>query len=350
MALFTNTMCLVLVVAAVAGASPASAQDTSLLKYSGPDRQQKLIAAAQKEGSFTLYTSIAAKDHQALVAPFEKKYGIKVKLWRSSSVNVLRRTVTENAAKRYEVDAIYTDTLKMEALHRENLLQPVNSPYLKDLIPGAVPAHHEWAASMLSVWVQAYNTNLVKKEDLPKTYQDLLDPKWKGKLGIEAKIPEWYSTVVTDMGEENGVKLFQNIVARNGISVRHGLSVLNNLVVAGEVPLAITVFSYMPAASKREGAPIDWFALEPVAARGNGMGIARHAAHPNAALLFYDYMLTEEAQKLLVGLDYVPTNSAVPSPLGKLRIKMIDPVSSLDQIEKWTTSYEDVVLKGARKN
>jgi iron(III) transport system substrate-binding protein len=349
MAFFTTTMRLVLVFAVLAGALPATAQDASLLKYNGPDRQQKLIAAAQKEGGFTLYTSIAARDHQALIGPFEKKYGIKVKLWRSSSVNVLRRTVTESLAKRYEVDAIFTDVLKLEALHREKLLQPVNSPYHNDLIPGAVPAHKEWAAFMLSVWVQAYNTNLIKKEDLPKTYQDLLDPKWKGKLGIESKIPEWFSTVVLDMGEEKGIKLFQDIVARNGISVRHGLSVLNNLVVAGEVPLAITVFTYMPAASKGDGAPIDWFVLEPAAARGNGMGIARRAAHPNAALLFYDYLLSPEAQKLLAGLDYVPANTAVPSPLGKVRIKIVDPASSEEHLEKWTGIYEDVVLKGARK-
>jgi iron(III) transport system substrate-binding protein len=345
----TKMMRLMFVSAAVAGSFPALAQDASLLNYSGADRNRKLIAAAQKEGTFTLYTSIAAKDHQALIAPFEKKYGIKVKVWRSSSVNVLRRTVDETLAKRFEVDGIFTDFLKMEALHREKILQPVTSPYFKELIPGSVPPHREWSASMLSVWVQAYNTNLIKKEDLPKTYQDLLDPKWKGKLGIEAKIPEWYSTVVLDMGEENGIKFFQNMIARNGVSVRHGLSVLNNLVIAGEVPLAITVFNYMPASAKRDGAPIDWFVLEPAVARANGMGIARRAAHPNAALLFYDYILSAEAQKLLVGLDYVPTNAAVPSPLGNRPIKLVDPVVALDQIEKWTTSYEDVVLKAGRK-
>lgn len=347
--MFKIMMRLFFLSAALTAALPALAQDVSLLNYTGPDRNQKLIAAAQKEGTFTLYTSIAAKDHQALIAPFEKKYGIKVKVWRSSSVNVLQRTTAETLAKRYEVDAIYTDFLKMEALHRENILQPATSPYFKDLIPGSVPPHREWVGSILSVWVQAYNTNLIKKEDLPKIYQDLLDPKWKGKLGIESKIPEWYAAVVQDMGEENGIKLFQNLVAGNGVSVRHGLSVLNNLVIAGEVPMAITVYSYMPAAAKREGAPIDWYVLEPAIARANGMGIARKASHPNAAMLFYDYVLSPEAQKLLAEMDYVPTNVGVASPLGKLRVKLVDPYVSPEQIEKWRTSYEDVVLKSGRK-
>ena len=178
-------MRLIFVSAGLAWALPALAQDASLLSYSGPDRSQKLIAAAKKEGTLTLYTTIAAKDLPAFIDPFEKKYGIKVNVWRAGTDKVLQRTLTEAAARRYEVDAIHFGSPELEALHREKILQPVNSPHHKELIAGAVPAHREWAAMWLSVWVQAYNTNLIKKEDLPKTYQDLLDPKWKGKLGIE---------------------------------------------------------------------------------------------------------------------------------------------------------------------
>jgi iron(III) transport system substrate-binding protein len=90
------------------------------------------------------------------------------------------------------VDAIQSAALEMEALHREKMLQPVKSPYYKDQIPGALPSHREWVPTFLSVWVHAYNTNLIKKEDLPKSFQDLLDPKWKGKLGIEGNVLEWY--------------------------------------------------------------------------------------------------------------------------------------------------------------
>jgi iron(III) transport system substrate-binding protein len=334
---------------ACALAAPAIAQDAALLHYTGADRTQKLVAAAQKEGAFTLYTSIAEKDLAPLISPFEKKYGIKVKVWRAGSDKVLQRTVTETNGKRYDVDAIHISAPEMEALHMEKVLQPVSAPQFADLVPGAVPAHREWVATLLTVFVQAYNTNQVKKEDLPKRFEDLLDPKWKGKLGIEMEDFDWFASTVTEMGEAKGMKLFRDIVATNGISVRKGHSLLTNMVGSGEVPLALTVYNYMPEAARKKGVPIGWFALEPAIARANGIGIARRAPHPNAALLFYDYILSPEAQKILVALDYVPTNSSVESPLKNMKLKVIDPAVTLGQMDKWTRAYEDVVLKRAAK-
>ena len=330
---------------ALVRAQPAAA-DVSLLQYDRPDRTERLIAAAKKEGSFTLYTTFAEKDIPTLIQPFEKKYGIKVNVWRAGTDKILQRTLAENAAKRYEVDAIHFGSPEMEALHREKVLQPVTSPYFRQLVPGAVPQHREWVATLLSVWVQAYNTNLVKKEELPRTYQDLLDPRWKGKLGIEAKNQEWFSTVALEMGEERGMQFFRDLVSKNGVSVRQGHTLLTNMVVSGEVPMALTVYNYMPEAAKKKGAPIDWFAIEPAVARSNAIGIAQHARHPNAALLFYDYFISE-GQNLLVSMDYVPTNTSVPSPLKSIRLKMVDPVLTLDQMDKWNKSYQDIVLKRA---
>jgi iron(III) transport system substrate-binding protein len=335
----------VLSLAALATALPAFAQDTSLLRYGGPDRARRLIAAAQKEGSFALYTSFAEKDLPTLTVAFEKKYGVKVKVWRAGSEKVLQRTLAEAAARRHEVDAIHSSALEMETLHREKILQAVTSPRSTELIAGALRPHGEWVATYLSVWVQAYNTQLVKKEDLPNTFQDLLDPKWKGRLGIEANVPEWYSTVVLSMGEERGIQFFRDLVARNGISVRTGHSLLNNMVVAGEVPLALTVYNFMAEAARRKGAAIDWFALEPAVARMSGVGIARRAPHPNAALLFYDFMLSTEAQELLVAMEYVPTNPIVRSPLAVRRFTLVDPAVALDESDKWTKSFDEVILR-----
>lgn len=338
-----------LLVAVLAGQATVQAQgapDMSLLQYQGADRAQRLLAAAKKEGSLTFYTTIAEKDIPTIVLPFEKKYGIKLNIWRAGTDKVLQRTLAEAAARRYEVDAIHFGSPEMEALHREKILQPVNSPYFKELIPGALPAHREWVATILSVWVQSYNTNLIKKQDLPKTYFDLLDPKWKGKLGIEVKNQEWFSTVAEELGGEPGIKFFRELVAKNGISVRQGHSLLNNMVVSGEVPMALTVYNYLAETAKQKGAPIDWFAIEPAVARSNAIGIARRAPHPNAALLFYDYMITE-AQKPFASLDYVPTNSNVPSPLKNMRFKLVDPVSVLDQMDKWSKLYQEIVVKRA---
>jgi iron(III) transport system substrate-binding protein len=210
-----------------------------------------------------------------------------------------------------------------------------------------VAKHREWAATLLSVWVQVYNTNLIKKADLPKSYAQLLDPKWKGKLGIEAKNQDWFASVVQIMGGgEKGLKFFRDLVSTNGVSVRHGHTLLNNMVVAGEVPLALTVYNYMPEQVKKKGAPVDWFALEPAVARSNAVGVARRAPHPAAALLFYDYMLTG-AQEYLVGMDYVPTSTKVPSPLRGVAILQTDPIRSLDEAEKWQKLFEDTVIKRA---
>ena len=332
--------------AAIAAAAllPAAAQN--LFTYEGPDRTERIVAAAKKEGTLTLYTTIAEKDLPAIVKPFEQKYGVKVNVWRAGTDKVLQRAVTETRAKKYEFDAVHFGAPEMEALSREKILQPVNSPVHKDLLPGSVPAHKEWAATILSVWVQAYNTNAFKKEDLPKTYKDLANPKYKGKLGIEAKNDDWFATVVHLMGSEaEGLKFFQDVVAANGISPRQGHTLLNNMVVSGEVPLALTVYNYMPEQAKKKGAPIEWFALEPAVARANAIGVTRHAPHPNAALLFYEYMLGPDGQKAMVSVDYVPTNTKIESPLKGIKIISTDPARSLDESDKWSKLFEEIIAK-----
>ncbi|HET9822227.1 MAG TPA: extracellular solute-binding protein [Burkholderiaceae bacterium] len=329
--------------------SAGVAAQSPLAAYEGPDRLQRLVAEAKKEGSLTLYTTIAEKDLPVLIKPFEAKYGVKVNVWRAGTDKVLQRTLAEASANRHEVDVIHFGSPEMEALAREKVLQPVISPTYRQLQPGSVPAHKQWAATLLSVWVQAYNTNVVKKEELPRTYQDLLDPRWKGKLGIEAKNQDWFASVVDITGGgEKGLGFFRDLVAKNGVSPRSGHTLLTNMVVSGEVPLALTVYNYMPEQAKKKGAPIDWFALEPAVARSNAVGVARRAPHPAAAVLFHEYMLTD-AQPLLASIDYVPTNTSVPSPLKGVRIMMTDPVRTLDESDKWTTLFEDTVIRRAAR-
>jgi iron(III) transport system substrate-binding protein len=309
---------------------------------------QDRIAAAKKESTLTLYTTIAEKDLPTLVKPFESKYGIKVNVWRAGTSNVLQRAIQETAAKKYDVDVVHIGSPEMEALAREQVLLPIDSPVQKDLQAGSVPPHRQWAATLLSVWVQAYNTKLIKKESLPRTYKDLLDPKWKGKLGVEGKDEDWFASVVDAMGGgEAGLKFFRDLVATNGVSVRQGHELLNNLVVSGEVPLALNVYNYMPEQAKKKGAPIDWFTLEPAFARSNAVGIARHAPHPNAAMLFYEYLLGE-AQQYFGSMDYVPSNTKVASPLKGIRIVQTNPARSLDESDKWSALFQSVVVRRAR--
>src|SRR5262245_35606152 len=199
---------LVLCVALATGsASPALAQNGRLpdiAAYEGPDREKRLVEGAKKEGDLMFYSSIPVEDIAVLTGAFDKKYGVKVKAWRADSEGFLQRIVNEAKARRYEVDVMAGSASALEPLHRERLLIAVKSPYLADLIPESIAPHREWASVYLNTFVQAYNTNLVAKESLPKSYRDLRKPEWKGKLGIEAEDFDWFAQVVHGLGEERG--------------------------------------------------------------------------------------------------------------------------------------------------
>jgi iron(III) transport system substrate-binding protein len=317
--------------------------------YTGADRQNRLVAAAKKEGELLIYTSAPVDDMAVLTAAFEKKYGIKVKVWRAGSEKVLQRAVTEGRANRFDVDIIETNGPELESLHREKMLQEVKSPYLADLIPQAILPHREWIGTRLNIFALAYNTNLVKKEDLPKTYQDFLDPKWKGKLGIEAEDSDWFAGVISELGEAKGLKLFRDIVSTNGMSVRKGHTLLTNLVASGEIPLALTVYNYKAEQLKNKGAPLEWFVIPPAIARPNGVAVVKRAPHPNAAVLFFDFMLTD-AQPMLFERDFVPTSKKVNTQLNKMPLKFVDPKVILDESEKWTKLYDEIITKQSKQS
>ena len=326
-------------------ALPALAQSPSLAdlaNYSGPDRTQRLIAGAKREGMVNVYSSVTVDDQKVLVAAFNKLYGVKLQFWRASSESILTRALVEYRGGRYDVDAIETSAVEMESLHRERLLTEIKSPYLADIVPAAIRPHREWVGDRLNIISAGYNTNLVKKQDVPKSYEDLLDPKWKGKLGIEADDAAWFGALANAMGDEKAVKLFRDIVRANGFSVRKGHTLLANLVVSGEIPLALTLYHYKAEQLKNAGAPLDWYVLPPGLARFLGTGVMRRAAHPHAAVLFMDFMLYE-AQKVLVDRDFTPTNMKV-KPLD-VPFKMIDPAQILDQGDKWQKLYDEIVIK-----
>jgi iron(III) transport system substrate-binding protein len=326
---------------------PSGASVAKIAGYQGADRTQRLLAGAKREQQFLLYTNIAAADAEKVASDFERRYGVKIEVWRAPREKILQRIIAEARANRPQFDAVHISTPEAEALYREGLLQPVASPHLKHLVREAVPAHKAWAASFLSVWVQAYNTQAVKKEELPKTYSELLDGRWKGKLGIEATNHEWFYTIVKDMGEERGLKFFKQLVTHNGLSARSGATLLSNLVVSGEVPLALNVYNFMAEQRKQQGAAIDWFAIEPAIARGNAVGVSKKAARPHAAVLFFDYMISD-AQQLLTAMDHVPTNTLAPSPLKNTKFKLVDPAVVLDESDKSMQLYEEVVLRAAK--
>jgi iron(III) transport system substrate-binding protein len=325
--------------------SASNAADQSFADLAGrsePGRHQRLVVGAKREGSVTLYTSIPEKDMAVLSADFEGRYGVKVNTWRASTDKVVQRVLAEKQANRWEFDAVDISGPEMEILYNEKLLQEVNSRHHQLLLPATVMAHRGWAPQFLSIFVQAYNTDAVKKAELPRSYQDLLDPKWKGRLGVEANDQEWYCALVQHMGREKGVKLFRDLVDRNGWSVRKGHTLLNNLVVSGEVPLALTVYSYMADQAKQKGAPVEWFAIEPLIGRANGIGISRRPPHPNAGLLFYEYMISD-AQPLMVKMNYLSPVKKLASDMKGAKVIFVDPAAPREEVERCAVEFNELL-------
>ena len=313
----------------------------------GPERTNKLVEMAKKEGPVLVYSSMPQDDMAALTNEFEKRYGLKTKVWRAGSEKILQRVVLEAKSNRHEVDVIDTNGPEMEAMHREHLLQVCKSPFLSELIPQAIQPHKEWIASRLNIFACAYNTRLIKKEELPKSYKDLLDPKWKGKIAVESEDNDWLAGVVTHMGYDKGVALFKEIAIKNAVTVRKGHTLLANLVASGEVPLALTLYNYKVEQMKNAGAPMDWFALDPTVARPNGVGVNKNAPHPYAAVLFQDFILSV-GQSILGKRDFIPTSTKVPSNLNKMPLTFADPKITLDDNQKWSKLYDEIFSrKGA---
>jgi iron(III) transport system substrate-binding protein len=261
---------------------------------------------------------------------------------------VVQRVISETRAGKRDVDFIENNSPEMEALRRERMLLPMDSPHFPDLRPGTLPAHREYATSTMDVFVQAYNTEKVKREELPKTFQDLLDPRWKGRLGIEAEDQAWFGTLQNELGDRRVVTLFNDIVAANGMSVRKGHTLLANLVAAGEVPLGLTVYNYKPPQLKEKGNPIDWFVLQPAIAQLHAVAVTAKGSHPYAAMLLFDFFLGE-GQAILAARNFVPSSSKVPSPFGDMPIKFIDPAEAIDKQDQWLKTWQDVVVKRAGK-
>jgi iron(III) transport system substrate-binding protein len=313
--------------------------------YQGPDRDQRMLEAAKKEKQVTVYTSLNLKDSVPITQAFEKKYGVKVELWRSSSEKVLQRAVTEARAGRFAVDAFELNGPEMEALYREGLLEQFYSPHFKSLPPAAFPKHRHYAADRFNFFTIAYNTKLVKPNEVPNSYEDLLNPRWVGKLGIEASDTDWFGSIVKFMGEEKGLAFFRKL-AQQKPQVRTGHTLMAELVSSGEIPLAATIYNHNAERLLVNGAPIQWKALTPTFGRPNGVAVAKRAPRPHAALLFVDFMLSLEGQNLIKERNRVPASTAVDTKLNKFPYEMIDPSIVLDEAEKWEKIWSELFLKG----
>ena len=339
-----ETAFLALCVASLADAQTVNPGNEIAYMYRGADRDQRLLEKARQEGVIVLYTSLAPSESIPLTRAFEKKYGIKVDLWRSNSEKVTQRTIAEARARRFIVDAVETIGTDLEKMTREKIFAEFYSPHLADLTPAAIPSHRAWFPDRLSYLGVAFNTKLVRKEELPRTYEGFLDPKWKGRIGIEASDIVWLAGIVRIWGQDRGMGFF-NRLAEMKPDVRAGHTLLTKLVVAGEVPVGLTVYSSGAESSKRTGAPIDWIPVEPVVGQSLGIGLARSAPHPHAALLFADFVLSPEGQELFNSLGRPPASLKVKTSLGNFDYTMMDPAVELDENDKWERIWNNLFLR-----
>jgi iron(III) transport system substrate-binding protein len=328
-------------------AQDPAARNRDFYLYKGADREAKLLEGARKEGQVSIYTSLNTRDSGPITQAFEKKYGVKPLLWRSSSEKVLQRAVTEARAGRFLCDVLETNGPEMEALYREKLLAEFVSPYFKDLPPAAFPKHRHYVADRFNFFVIGYNTKAIKPEDAPNSYLDLLNPRFAGKVGLEAGDTDWFAAVVKFMGEEKGMDFFRKLAATKP-QMRSGHTLMAELLSSGEVPLAATIYNHNVEKMALRGAPVKWKALTPTFGRPNAVGVTAHAPNPHAALLFADFMLSPQGQTLIKEVNRVPASRAVDTPLNKFPFEMIDPVITLDEADKWEKLWSELFLQGQK--
>ena len=328
-------------------AQDRQAANREIYLYQGADRAQRLVSQAKKEGALSLYSTMTPGDANPLIAAFEKKYGIKVTMWRAINQKLVQRALAEARAGKHAVDVYEGSGHGMEILHREGLLEKFWSPAFGDIPPEAFPRHGYYAPDNLLFFVMGYNTRLVKPEDVPRTYEELLQPKWSGNFGIEASDIMWFAAVAKAMGEAKGLAYFEKLAAMKP-QIRSGHTLMTELVAAGEIPIVLTLYNQAVDKLKERGAPIDWKPLPPAFGRADGIALAKQASHPHAALLFADFVLSPEGQRIIKAASRVPVNRTVDSSFQKFNFHIIDVSALVDEWDTWEKRWQALFLKGMK--
>src|SRR3981189_480400 len=214
-------------------------------------------------------------------------------MWRGINQKLVQRALAEARAGKSAVDVYEGSGHGMEILHREALLEKFWSPAFGDIPTEAFPRHGYYAPDNLLFFVMGYNTRLVKPQDVPKSYEDLLQPRWSGNFGIEASDIIWFAAVAKAMGEEKGLAYFGQLAGG--------------------------------------GARIAWKPLPPALGRADGIGVAKQAPHPHAALLFVDFVLSPEGQRFIMAASRVPVNRKVESPFNQRDFRIVDLAPVVDE-------------------
>ncbi len=350
-------MVVVLLVALVASSGHAGAGPSGsglntvadIANYKGPDRQERLEAGARAEGALMIYTSMELEESQPILEVFQKKYPfIRGEIYRATGEDVAQKIITEYRGRKYIADideGTGTDVVK---LFREGFAQSFFTPRAGGYPRQAKDPKGFWVATRYNMLVAAWNTNLVSDVDSPRRYEDLVEARWRGKIGIEASDQVWLGTLLEYWGEGKAQEFFKRISDLQPL-IRSGHTLTANLIVAGEIPMSPTIYNHRAELLKSRRAPIDWRPLQPVAAVPHVVSLPKNAPHPHTAMLFIDFLLSPEGQEQLARLGRIPAHPFVKSNPPYLNqgfaYRAVDPNVFLDKFPRYDQLWQELIIR-----
>jgi len=314
-----------------------------------------LVAAAKKEGTVVWYTTqIVDQFARPAAAAFERLYpGIKVTLSRTNATTAAIKILNENRAGKNQSD-VFDGTVTVVPLKKEG--------YVLKWLPDAAknyPAQYKdpegyWVATNIYVLTPAFNTKLIPPDQEPRTFQALLDPKYRGKMVWAVSLsssaaPGFIGTVLDTMGDEKGVAYLRQLQKQRIAGVDVSARQVLDQVIAGEYAIALQIFNHHAVISARKGAPVKWIPMEPATGLLSVVSIPKNAPHPNAAKLFEDFLVSKDGQKAYQAADYLPADPAVPAldPTlkpegGKFRSRFFSPEETAEKMPRWKKVYDEI--------
>jgi iron(III) transport system substrate-binding protein len=275
------------------------------------DHAARLIAGAKKEGRLLWYTALNIQDADMLTKKFEEKYPfIKTQTLRLGTFQLLTKIQTEARAGSFRGDAIEIAGVTGHLLKKDGVFAKYVSPESRFYPDSVKDPDGTWTSFFINTHVLVYNTDLVKKGDLPRTFQELINPKWKDKIVMSEDF-DIYGMMLKVMGREKGLDFMRRLAAQ-GVGLRDSYTLAVQGVASGEVPLGLNLYGTRTEEFKKKGAPVDWIPMEFVLASLEPLAVAANAANPNAARLFVDFLLSKEAQDLMRQRFRIPSRPDVP--------------------------------------
>ena len=339
---------------AALGTGAARAQNIML--DHGPDCDKSILDGARKEGQVVFYSAMIVNQAlRPLADAFMKKYPfVKMTFWRGDTEEIIDKLAAEERAHNVVAD-VAEGTGVGDLAVGAALTQPYFTPLVAELPERYRDPQNRWTYTRISYFSAAYNTRLVPPGTQPKSYDDLLDPRWRGKLAWRVNTasgtPLFMTAIRLARGEQKAEAYFEKLAQQKIINFGSGSArTLVDRVIAGEFPVALNIFAHHPLISKAKGAPVDSQLLNPVPSTAGTMVIPKGARHPYAAMLLADFVLSKEGQQILAGADYFPVRADVsPRPALASVIPQRAGVPELfispDELNRYTESSQKIFEK-----